>query len=70
MVTSLKCVRAELQCLAADLNVVVFNVQNRLAPETKCPNNIKDFYEVVKYVSRNAMEVFQYVIHGMYCEFN
>jgi acetyl esterase/lipase len=47
-------VRSPLQCLAVDLNVVVFNVDYRLAPETKCPNNIKDFYEAIKYVSKNA----------------
>ena len=47
-------VRKSVQCIAATLNVVVFNVDYRLAPETKCPNNIKDFYEVIKYVSKNA----------------
>ena len=35
-------------------DLVVFNVDYRLAPETKCPNNIKDFYEVIKYVHTNA----------------
>ena len=35
-------------------NVVVFNVDYRLAPETKCPNNVKDFYMAIKYVSDNA----------------
>ena len=35
-------------------SVVVFNVDYRLAPETKSPNNVKDFYEVIKYVSCNA----------------
>jgi len=35
-------------------NIVVFNVDYRLAPETKCPNNVKDFYEAIKYVSKNA----------------
>ena len=39
---------------AVDCNVVVFNVDYRIAPETKCPNNVKDFYEVVKYVHANA----------------
>lgn len=47
-------VRKSVQCIAPDLNVVVFNVDYRIAPETKCPNNIKDFYEVIKYVSKNA----------------
>merc|ERR1711992_338667 len=35
-------------------DVVVFNVDYRLAPETKCPNNVKDFYMAVKYVIENA----------------
>merc|ERR1719245_833128 len=39
---------------AVECNVVVFNVDYRLAPETKCPNNVKDFYEVIKYVQQNA----------------
>ena len=42
------------QCIAVEMNVVAFNVDYRIAPETKCPNNIKDFYEVIKYVSKNA----------------
>ena len=39
---------------AVNCGVVVFNVDYRIAPETKSPNNIKDFYEVIKYVSNNA----------------
>jgi len=39
---------------AIECNVVIFNVDYRLAPETKCPNNVKDFYEVIKYVRQNA----------------
>ena len=35
-------------------DVVVFNVDYRLAPETKCPNNVKDFYMAIKYVIENA----------------
>ena len=46
--------RKGVQCIAVEMNVVAFNVDYRLAPETKCPNNIKDFYEVIKYVSENA----------------
>ena len=46
--------RKGMQCMAVEMNVVAFNVDYRLAPETKCPNNIKDFYEVIKYVSENA----------------
>ena len=40
--------------LAFHTNVVIFNVEYRLAPETKCPNNAMDFYESVKYVAKNA----------------
>jgi acetyl esterase/lipase len=40
--------------LAFDSEIVVFNVDYRLAPETKYPNNAKDFYECIRYVSRNA----------------
>ena len=40
--------------LAFHCNIVVFNVDYRLAPETKCPNNVKYFYECLKYVSNNA----------------
>ena len=43
-----------LDYLAVACNVVVFNVEYRLAPETKCPNNVKDFYETVKYIHANA----------------
>ena len=38
-----------LDFLAVQCGVVVFNVDYRLAPETKSPNNVKDFYEVIKY---------------------
>ena len=40
--------------LAVECDVVVFNVDYRLAPETKCPNNVKDFYAAIKYVVKNA----------------
>ena len=43
-----------LDFLAVECGVVVFNVDYRLAPETTSPNNVKDFYEVIKYVSCNA----------------
>lgn len=39
---------------AVECGVIVFNVDYRLAPETKCPNNVKDYYEVIKYVHKNA----------------
>ena len=42
---------------AVECNAVVFNVDYRLAPETKCPNNVKDFYEVIKYVYENCEEL-------------
>ena len=40
--------------LALKCNVVIYNVDYRRAPETKCPNNILDFYEVLKHVLHNA----------------
>ena len=41
--------------LAVDCGVVVFNVDYRLAPEAKCPENVKDFYSVLKYVVREEI---------------
>lgn len=35
-------------------DVIVFNVDYRLAPEAKCPENILDFYSVLKYVLDNS----------------
>jgi len=46
-----------LSYMAMDCGVVVFNVDYRLAPETRCPNNVLDFYEVVKYVTSHAAEL-------------
>ena len=45
---------ALLRHYAVEFNVVVFNVDYRIAPETRCPNNVKDFYESIKYISKNA----------------
>jgi len=47
-------VKTCLDYMADEGNLVVFNVDYRLAPETKCPNNVKDFYEAIKYVAKNA----------------
>ena len=47
-------VKPFLDVMAINGNVVIFNVDYRLAPETKCPNNVKDFYMVIKYVTSNA----------------
>lgn len=42
---------------AADhLSVVYFNVDYRLAPETKCPKNALDFYCAVKHIIEHAAE--------------
>ena len=46
--------RKPLSKYAADNDLVMFNVDYRIAPETRCPNNIKDFYEVIKHVHTNA----------------
>ena len=40
--------------VAVKCGVVVFNVDYRRPPETKCPNNILDFDEVFKYVKLNS----------------
>ena len=38
--------------MAETCGVVFFNVDYRLAPEAKCPENVKDFYSALKYVVR------------------
>jgi len=43
--------------MAVTCGIIVFNVDYRLAPETKCPNNVLDFYEVIKYVVQNASKL-------------
>ena len=43
-----------LSLLAKESGMVVFNVDYRLAPETKCPKNILDFYCALKHVIENA----------------
>merc|ERR1711915_4443 len=43
--------------MAVECEVIVFNVDYRLAPETRCPNNVLDFYEVVKYVANHANQL-------------
>ena len=39
---------------AVKCDVVLFDVECHMAPETKYPNNVKDFYAVIKYISENA----------------
>ena len=46
--------RGPLSRLAVSCGVVYFNVDYRLAPETKCPNNVLDFYCAMKHVKDNA----------------
>merc|ERR1711936_1062659 len=43
--------------MAVDSRVIVFNVDYRLAPETRCPNNVLDFYEAIKYVASHAEDL-------------
>jgi len=43
-----------LSALAIKSNIVIFNVDYRLAPETKCPTNILDFYCALKHIQENA----------------
>jgi len=52
-----KQVKAILSHVACELGVVYFNVDYRLAPETKCPKNALDFYCAVKHVKENAEEL-------------
>jgi len=40
--------------IAVNTGVTLFSVNYRLAPETKCPDNIKDMYAALKYVAANA----------------
>merc|ERR1711970_965987 len=46
-----------LSYMAVDCGVIVFNVDYRLAPETRYPNNVLDFYHAVKYVCCHAAEL-------------
>ena len=41
---------------AVTCGVVYFNVDYRLAPETKCPKNVLDFYCAIKHVIEHASE--------------
>jgi len=43
-------------CLAVETGCVVFSVEYRLAPETKCPDNIMDFYNCLRYIIENAKQ--------------
>ena len=38
------------------LDITIINVEYRLAPETKCPGDKEDVYDVVKYVASHAGE--------------
>ena len=40
--------------MACETDVVFFNVDYRLAPETKCPKNALDFYCAVKHIKENG----------------
>ena len=42
--------------MAEACGVIFFNVDYRLAPEAKCPENVKDFYSALKYVVRRALD--------------
>jgi len=43
-----------LSYMAMSCGVVLFNVEYRLGPGTRAPNNVLDFYEAIKYVVKNA----------------
>ncbi len=38
------------------LDITIINIEYRLAPETKCPGDKEDVYDVVKYVASHAEE--------------
>jgi len=40
--------------MAENCGVIFFNVDYRLAPEAKCPDNMKDFYSALKHILANA----------------
>jgi len=40
--------------LAVETSTVVVSVDYRLAPETKCPDNVTDFYQALKFVKENC----------------
>ena len=44
--------RMFLSHMAESSGVIFFNVDYRLAPEAKSPENVKDFYSALKYVVR------------------
>jgi len=46
--------KAHCSAMAELAGVVFFNVDYRLAPETKCPENILDFYSALKYIVKNC----------------
>merc|ERR1740128_928944 len=46
--------KAHCSSIAELTGTVFFNVDYRLAPETKCPDNILDYYSTLKYVVDNC----------------
>ena len=46
--------KARCSALAVNSGVTVFNIDYRLAQETKCLDNIKDMYAALKHVAKNA----------------
>ena len=47
---------AECYRYAIDWNCIVFSVDYRKGPETKCPNQQKDFAEAVKFIHSSALK--------------
>ena len=43
---------------------VVFSVEYRLAPETKCPDNVMDFYEALKVINRFNRKTLRNMLRG------
>ena len=46
--------KGSLSHLAVETNTVVFNVDYRIAPQTKCPKNVLDFYCAIKHITENT----------------
>jgi len=49
--------KSALSHMAVTCEVVVFNVDYRLAPGTRCPGGVLDFYEAIKYVASHAEDL-------------
>lgn len=49
-----KSINSKMCDMAVNLNCIVFNVDYRLGPETKCPGGQQDFAKTIEHVYMNA----------------